>query len=221
MSIALALASLVCMLAGPRPSYGEEEMNAPTKQAIRRYVAARPGRLHAYDALIIPGFTPLHARQAMSLSQIPAARRRLDLAIQDFRGGRAPFLIVTGGSVHPSGTPYNEALMMREYLLEKGVPADRILVEPYARHSTTNLRNAGRLMLDMRLSSALIVTGFDRPVFDQAFYFGHPRLSTFAWRSRRELGYQLGSLTGIDSHHIAFIPGSRVNTRKCMDPLDV
>ena len=36
---------------------------------------------------------------------------------------------------------------MRRLLIEQyGVPADRILIEPHARHTTTNLRNSARLL---------------------------------------------------------------------------
>jgi hypothetical protein len=74
-------------------------------------------------------------------------------------------VLVSGGSVHPAGTPLNEALMLREYLLDHGASEEQILVEPHARHTTTNLRNAGRMLRSLGLHSALVVTGFESETF--------------------------------------------------------
>ena len=47
--------------------------------------------------------------------------------------------------MHPMLTQFDEAMEMRkELMMQWGVPADAILVDPYARHTTTNLRNAAR-----------------------------------------------------------------------------
>jgi hypothetical protein len=154
------------------------------------------------------------------LEAIPAARRRLDTAAADFHAGVAPWVIASGGSVHPDGTPWNEALMMRAYLIQRGVPPGRILVDPYARHSTTNLRNAGRLMRALGLTRGLIVTGYERAFASQAFYFGHPMLSGFHARCDRELGYRVGDLRRLDEHHIRYTPSPAVELPNFRDPLD-
>jgi len=205
-------------LAKARPSYSGEAVNAATLESI---AARGDWDRYEYDFLIVPGFTPVHARGQLSIAELPPAQQRLDLAVADFEKRRAPYILVSGGSVHPSGTPYNEALMMRDYLMSRGVPLDRILVDPFARHSTTNLRNAGRMMLAARRTRALIVTGFDGGHFDQAFYFSHPVLSTFRSRCKSELGYEVGALTGVDDHHIAFRPAPEVVRLNYRDPLDV
>jgi hypothetical protein len=45
---------------------------------------------------------------------------------------------------------------MKKYLIEKyKVPAARILVDPYARHTTTNFRNAARLAFRYRIPTDL------------------------------------------------------------------
>lgn len=96
-----------------------------------------------YTVIVVLGNGP--EREGVALS--PVARLRLILAVKDFREGKAPFLLVSGGYVHPNLTPYNEALEMKKALrAEFGIPEDAILVDPYARRTTTNLRNAARLM---------------------------------------------------------------------------
>jgi hypothetical protein len=202
-------------LAAARPSYDHERLNRPALEAARGRTSDAP-----HDVLIIPGFTPLDAREPVQVAQVPAACRRLEQAYRDYQEGLAPLIIVSGGAVHPPGTPHNEGLMMRGHLLEAGLPESAILVDPYARHSTTNLRNAGRLMLGLGLKRALIVTGFDRPAFSQAFYFAHPTLSSFHGRCRGELGYHVGDLDAVDDNHAAFQPSPAVHTPNYRDPLD-
>jgi len=44
-------------------------------------------------------------------------------------------------------TPFCEAIEMKQALMaEYGIPADAILIDPHARHTTTNIRNAARLL---------------------------------------------------------------------------
>ena len=50
--------------------------------------------------------------------------------------------------MHPDKTPDAEAIEMKKYLMEAhSIPEAAILVDPHARHTTTNLRNAARMML--------------------------------------------------------------------------
>jgi hypothetical protein len=166
-----------------------------------------------FPYLVVPGFTP---RLFWSSGLHPKAVERLERALIDLREGLAPAVIVTGGAVH---SPDNEAVLMRDWLLERGVEAERILVEPHARHSTTNLRNAGRLMLERGARQALVVTS-DTPDWrprrrgwrfaEQSYYLGFPWLSTFHIRCLYELGYTVGELDWLEPHHVRFVPSPSV-----------
>ena len=138
--------------------------------------------------------------------------------------GTAPFFLLSGGNVHPRGTPYHEGTQMKQALLGMGVPADRILVDPRARSSMTNLRNAGRLLLAHGHRRALVVTLgaglFGSDVFGQDFYFANPDLSTFHLRCERELGYRLGDLEKDGDHRIAFTISPEVTRIAFRDALD-
>jgi hypothetical protein len=82
----------------------------------------------------------------------PIGAQRTDVAAQLFLERKAPLIIVSGGHVHPMQTPYCEAIEMKKYLMEKyKIPETSILVEPQARHTTTNFRNAARLAFRYRL----------------------------------------------------------------------
>ena len=103
---------------------------------------------------------------------------------------------------------------MCDELLRLGVPEDRILVEPCARHTTTNLRNAARIMLAYHLHAALvIVPDLDekdpRRLLRQSFYVGYPHLSSFDLRCRLILGYPVGELAWVRPWHVQFMPSPR------------
>ena len=166
-----------------------------------------------YDLLIVPGYTPEDAEKPLARVH-PVTAARLDEALLLYREGRAHIILLSGGNVSPANTPYTEALTMKAYLLEHGLEESAIVVEPCARHSTTNLRNAGRFMLKYHLRSALIVTSAD-----QAFYLGNEHVSTFQDRSEKDLGYMVGDLKTKTATTVEFAPSEDV-LRRGPDPLD-
>jgi uncharacterized SAM-binding protein YcdF (DUF218 family) len=55
--------------------------------------------------------------------------------------------MVSGGMAHPYKTKYCEAVEMKNYLVNTlHIPANAVLAEPQARHTTTNVRNGVRLI---------------------------------------------------------------------------
>jgi DUF218 domain-containing protein len=95
----------------------------------------------------------------------PIGAQRTDVAAQLFLKHKAPLIIVSGGFVHPMQTPYCEAIEMKKYLMEKyKIPETSILIEPHARHTTTNFRNAARLAFRYRIPTdrmALVTSSED------------------------------------------------------------
>lgn len=196
---------------------------AENVKAEARVAAFTQWDRYAYDVIIVPGYTPLDTREALP-GVHPVARARLDEAARAHREGQAPFILVSGGNVYPAGTPYYEGIEMKRALLASGIPEDAIIVEARARHSTSNLRNAGRFMMAHGLSRALItppgggVAG--SRVFDQTFYFSNPEISTFHGRCERELGYRVGTLTEAGPSRVSFTPSREVQRFNYRDPLD-
>jgi hypothetical protein len=112
------------------------------RSAVRRISKIRWGE-YPYSVIIVPGSGP--DRDSVALSSI--GRMRLELAVKRYRERKAPLILVSGGYVHPDQTRFNEALEMKKALLaEFAIPESAILVDPQARHTTTNLRNAARLL---------------------------------------------------------------------------
>jgi hypothetical protein len=149
--------------------------------------------------VIVPGYCP---RLGWSTGLHPVAIARLEEAARIIAAELASTIIVSGGAVHSAD---NEAVLMQRWLVERGVDPARILVEPCARHTTTNLRNAGRLVLAAGASEALIVTSGA-----QTFYLAFPWRSSFHARCTLELGYRVGVLSWLGPMHIVFRPSPAV-----------
>src|SRR5262249_57623049 len=96
------------------------------------------------------------------------------------------FMMVSGGYVHPKHTRFSEAVeMKRSLMLDFKVPADAIIIDPHARHTTTNVRNAARLMFRYGIPtdrSALITT--------HQYHLDSIAAVAFDRRNDRRLGYR-------------------------------
>jgi len=169
-------------------------------------VAAAP------PVVVVPGFTPSFQRTPIRLH--PLARSRVREGWRTARRLGIRTLLMTGGAVYPEGTPYVEAEEMAAFLRALGCPAERILVEPNARHTTTNLRNAGRVLRAQGWDHGLVVT-----TKYQWLYLAFPAASGFHRRCERELGYRVGALSPAGPGRVRFAPSADVE-REGPDPLD-
>ncbi len=134
---------------------------------------------YRYSFILVLGSGP-----ADSARISPLGAKRADVGAQLFLQHKAPLIILSGGHVHPMQTPYCEAIEMKKYLMEKyQIPAESILVDPYARHTTTNFRNAARLAFRYRIPTALaLVTSSESHITSSAS-------EEFRTRCVNELGY--------------------------------
>jgi len=137
--------ALAAMAADGRDEAGRYEPLAEGENAAA--LARIPGidwDAHAFSVILVPGLGPQTLDEPLS----SGGRLHCDLAAVRWSAGLAPLIATSGGHVHPDRTPYCEAIEMKRYLMqEHGVPEDAILVDPHARHTTTNLRNVARLVL--------------------------------------------------------------------------
>lgn len=116
-------------------------VNALSYKAVRR----TNWKKYPYSAILVLGSGPQVEDELISCK----GRVRCAYAARMFRDGVAPFIILSGGRVYPPMTQFSEAVEMKRYLVEYfGIPENAIIVEPHARHTTTNIRNAARIMLE-------------------------------------------------------------------------
>lgn len=120
-----------------------EPMETTVNKAAYDRIKTLKWNNYKYSVILVPGAGP--DDPAVPLSAGGMLRCRL-AAIQ-YQKGLAPFIMVSGGKVHPYKTKYNEAEEMKRFLIQKlHIPENAIIMEPHARHTTTNMRNAVRLM---------------------------------------------------------------------------
>jgi uncharacterized SAM-binding protein YcdF (DUF218 family) len=134
---------------------------------------------YPYPFILVLGYGP-----SDSAPLSPIGAQRTAVAAQLFLQHQAPLIIVSGGHVHPMRTPYCEAIEMKKYLMEKyKIPATSILVDPHARHTTTNFRNAARLAFRYRIPTDLaLVTSSESHITSST-------ADEFRLRCEKELGY--------------------------------
>lgn len=169
---------------------------------------------YRYSAMIVTGVGPEIEGEQLS----PFGKYHLRLAARRFAQGDIALIIVSGGRAHPRATPFTEAVEMKKALIERyGVPADAVVIEPYARHTTTNLRNASRLLMQMGApldKDTLIICNPMQSAYIES--------AKFADRNEAELGYQPGKVVRRASPtELVFRPSSasaRIDPRDPLDP---
>ena len=169
---------------------------------------------YPYSSIIVPGYGP----DLAGWSFAPEGKLRCEIAARRFRQHKAPVIIVSGGYVHPNQTQYCEAMEMKKSLIRDfGVPAAAILIEPHARHTTTNLRNAARLIYRYAMP-------FARPalVTTDSFQSAYIESEGFSKRCDQELGYQpakiLQRLNAFDLVVAPHIESLQINPMEPLDP---
>jgi uncharacterized SAM-binding protein YcdF (DUF218 family) len=102
------------------------------------------------DAIVVLGAAQYAGRPS------PVLRARLDHAIELFRAGRAPRLILTGGM--GTGDTTSEAAVSARYVRKLGIPDSAILLEPEGRTTSQSLRAVATMMQERQLHTAILVS---------------------------------------------------------------
>ena len=189
----------------------------PMERGVNRAAVEAVGKTKwpqfPYTVIVVPGAggtdktTPLSA----------AGHKRCELAAEAYRAGKAPFVLVSGGYVHPSQTPFAEAIEMKRALIDDfHLPESAVLVDPHARHTTTNMRNAAREIFRYGLpmdKPALMVSDESQTAYIAS--------EIFADRNLKELGYVPYKIVGkLSSTMLAFLPAVESLQQDPIEPLD-
>jgi hypothetical protein len=167
---------------------------------------------YPYSFILVLGSGPADSAR---ISKIGA--KRADQAAQLFLEHKAPLIILSGGHVHPMQTPFAEAIEMKKYVMEKfKIPEQSILIDPYARHTTTNFRNAARLVFRYGIPAdrkALVTSSED--------HITSSTKESFRSRCLKELGYfPVEFITQISPVAAEFKPSVASLFFDANDPLD-
>jgi vancomycin permeability regulator SanA len=104
------------------------------------------------DVAVVPG-------TAVSHNGVPGPilRARLDRAIELYRAGKFPLIIVSGAT-EVGG--YDEAAAMSNYLVEKQVPVTVIIQDKIGAHTSDTGRDVAAIMTARNLHSVMIVSQY-------------------------------------------------------------
>lgn len=102
------------------------------------------------DVIIILGAAEYRGRPS------PVLQSRLAHALSLYQKGLARYLLTTGGA--GGDTRFTEGEVERNYLIEKGVPSEAILVEPEGSTTAQSVDSAAEIMHSMNLHSCIVVS---------------------------------------------------------------
>jgi hypothetical protein len=167
---------------------------------------------YPYSVILVPGLGP----EQPGVKLDPNGAKRCDSAALRYREGKAPFLVVSGGHVHPNKTPYCEAIEMKKYMVEVlHIPAAAIIIEPHARHTTTNLRNTNRLIFRFKMpfkKPVLIVTDAAQNTYING---------SMKDKVVKELGYTpFSTIKKLSATETEYLPTDDSRQVNSLDPLD-
>ncbi|UII26415.1 YdcF family protein [Fulvivirga maritima] len=190
-----------------------EPMEEKENRAAIEYIPTIKWENYKYASVLVLGA----GSEVYGVRLTPLGKLNLRIAAKQFLEGLAPLIIVSGGHVHPFRTPYCEAIEMKKELIAKyGIDERHIIIDPHARHTTTNLRNASRLLFAYQTNTnkpSIVTTNFDHSdyVESQRFYD----------RCEQELGYQPAKLLDrITPTSIEYLPSELSFQQNPLQPLD-
>jgi len=206
-------AELLLQAEGRDEAGRHEPLETGENAAALRRLKSIDWKRFPYAAIVVPGAGP--EREGERLTGV--GKLRLQLAVLRWRAGKAPFLLVSGGYVHPARTPFAEAIEMKRYLMETlKVPEAAILIDPHARHTTTNLRNAARILWrdGAPLDKKMLVVSDD----GQTAYMAS---AAFDARNRAETGVlPYSAKKQLGRFEVEVLPAAEALRLNPLDPLD-
>lgn len=147
------------------------------------------------DDIALNGILPDRACGPIPESDVPRFGNmgaRAAIGADAIRGGAAPVVIASGGAVH---SHLVEAFALMHLLVcREHIPANRIILEPCADHTHTNLRNSARWLDAMGARAAYLLTddGLQSKYFQDWSGF-ELIFGSVDQRSLRDWGYVIGS----------------------------
>ena len=114
------------------------------------YRQARTNEARPVDAIVVLG--------AAQFNGVPSQvfQARLDTAFDLYQQGYAPTIVVTGGRI--LGDHFTEAESGKNYLVDRGVPADAILMENISHNTAASFEGVERILGPRGVDSLLLVS---------------------------------------------------------------
>ncbi len=130
--------------------------NALTRALEYRYMPPDP-LPHADAVIVLSGMVVLELSTPEKIEFGESVERILE-GIRLVKQGVADTLILSGGSGSLIDQTKSEARMLRQFAIDFGVPAERILVESASRNTRENAVESAKLMRQHDISSVILIT---------------------------------------------------------------
>lgn len=127
-------------------------------------IYGRTGRRSGFDGILVLGAGLMGDRVPPLLAS--RLDRALELYEREVADEREPVIVVSGG--RGDDEDVSEAFAMREYLVQRDVPASRIVLEDQARTTEENLRYTRELLDERGLTGRLVAVTNNYHVFRTA-----------------------------------------------------
>lgn len=167
-----------------------------------------------YTLILVPGAGPDTHDRALS----EGGMLRCRVAALRYFEGLAPYIVVSGGRVHPFKTKYSEAFEMKKFLMETlKVPENAIIMDPHARHTTTNMRNGVRLLYryGMPVDKACLVS----TMRSQSYSITSDAFANRCMREMNHIPYKLGKrLSETDVEFYPVLDALHIDADEPLDP---
>ena len=170
---------------------------------------------YQYSMIVVLGDSPNSPGDLPNISQ--GGIERSDRGVELFNQGLAPIIAFTGSNLAPFQTSYHEAIEMKNYVMQQhNIPEIKILVEPHARHTTTNLRNISRLIYKYKIPTdkkAIVTTSVSHSDYVTS--------NQYLNRSMNEMNHiPVEFHNRISNREVEFTPLIKVLHLNSVDPLD-
>jgi len=113
-------------------------------------VSSQHDQRRPVDAIVVLGAAQYNGRPS------PVLRARLDHALDLYREGFAPLIVVTGGVGR--GDTTSEAIAARRYLVARAVPEESVVAQPVGRSTRTTMTAVGEWLGARGLRRVLLVS---------------------------------------------------------------
>jgi hypothetical protein len=209
---ALTAALIFLDLNGRDDIISYEPMETTVNKAALQKLKTVNWAKYPYTVILVPGNGPEEANTPID----PNGILRCRMAAVEYLKGMAPFIIVSGGKVHPYKTPYCEAEEMKRYLMHNlNIPESAIIMEPHARHTTTNMRNAVRLLYQYHFpadKAAVVLT-------DKSQSSSITNMAARCLRELQYVPYKLGKrLSDTEQEFYPVKEARQINATEPLDP---
>ncbi|QEC77597.1 YdcF family protein [Mucilaginibacter ginsenosidivorax] len=197
---------------GRNDAANDEPLEQKANKAAYNRLKTINWKKYRYTLILVPGEGPDKPGVSISKGSI----ERCKIAALKFAQGLTPFIMVSGGRVHPFKTRFAEAEEMKKYLVNQlKIPENGIFIEPQARHTTTNLRNCARLIFRYGMP-------FNKPFITSTNKIQSYYISYMDKRCVADLGYvpySLGRrLSNTEQEFYPNIASLQINPLEPLDP---